>query len=403
MRILVLAPQPFFQERGTPIAVDLLVKTLADGGHSLEILTYHEGENPNYDDRIRIHRIIRPPFVNRVPPGFSAAKVLCDIAMWRKASHLTRIRSYEIVHAVEESAFIALHLRRRFGVPYVYDMDSSLPQQMLEKFVWLRPLRRPMEAMERNAIRNAAAIVAVCAALADIAKRHGAQRVTILHDVPLIDIPSRERVAAVRREFTCEGPLLLYVGNLEPYQGIELLLDSFARIHLHAPASILGIVGGTPDQIRKLESRAKRLGIGHAVRFAGPRPLRDLGLLCAAADVLVSPRLTGINTPMKVYSYMLSGKPIAATNIPSHTQALSPETAFLADPDPDSYASAMLRALEEPALAAKLGNAARAEARDKYGLATYRRTLLELYRELDIMTKNHGTDRESRGRKNKGV
>ena len=62
MRILLLAPHPFYQERGTPIAVGLLAAALADRGETVDILTYHEGEDRAYGDNVTIHRIAPPPW-----------------------------------------------------------------------------------------------------------------------------------------------------------------------------------------------------------------------------------------------------------------------------------------------------------------------------------------------------
>lgn len=89
MRILVLAPQPFFQERGTPIATKLLLQVLAQAGHRMEVLAYHEGSDPGLPG-IRVHRIPAPPGVRGIKPGFSAKKLVCDLVMTAKAWSLAR-------------------------------------------------------------------------------------------------------------------------------------------------------------------------------------------------------------------------------------------------------------------------------------------------------------------------
>ena len=55
-----------------------------------------------------------------------------------------------------------------------------------------------------------------------------------------------------------------------------------------------------------------------------------------ACDILVSPRIRGTNTPLKIYSYLRSGKPIVATDLLTHTQVLSPDVARLVAPDADA-------------------------------------------------------------------
>ncbi len=128
MRILVIAPQPFYQERGTPIATRLLIETLQSAGHSVDVLTYHVGDDPHLPG-VRVFRAPAVPFVRDVPIGFSVRKILCDLMLgWRLLS-LTRQIRYDVLHAVEEAVFLSLLVRVR-GSRIVYDMDSSLPEQL---------------------------------------------------------------------------------------------------------------------------------------------------------------------------------------------------------------------------------------------------------------------------------
>ncbi|OGO05670.1 MAG: hypothetical protein A2Y73_07180 [Chloroflexi bacterium RBG_13_56_8] len=72
------------------------------------------------------------------------------------------------------------------------------------------------------------------------------------------------------------------------------------------------------------------------------------------ADILVSPRIKGTNTPLKLYAYLRSGRPILATNLLTHTQVLDPETAVLVEPSAEGLAQGALRLLEDPELAGRL-------------------------------------------------
>jgi hypothetical protein len=107
MKVLLLAPQPFYMERGTPIAVDLILKVLSERGDQIDLVTYHIGEDVAYD-HVNLRRIPRVPFLKSVPPGFSWRKVFCDVLLFFKALGLLLRNRYDYVHAVEESVFIAL-------------------------------------------------------------------------------------------------------------------------------------------------------------------------------------------------------------------------------------------------------------------------------------------------------
>ena len=151
MRILVVAPQPFYQERGTPIATRLLLEALQAAGHSVDVLTYHVGDDPKLPG-VRVFRAPAVPFVHDVPIGFSLRKLLCDVALLCRLFALMRRSRYDVLHAVEEAVFLSLLVRAfagrrstlgtgkldRLGCRVVYDMDSSLPEQLLGKYATLR-------------------------------------------------------------------------------------------------------------------------------------------------------------------------------------------------------------------------------------------------------------------------
>src|SRR5262245_52804755 len=101
MRVLVVAPQPFYQERGTPIATRLLVEALQAEGHGVDVLTYHVGDDPGLPG-VRVFRAPAVPFVRDVPIGFSIRKVLCDLALCWRLRRLVREQRYDVLHAVEE-------------------------------------------------------------------------------------------------------------------------------------------------------------------------------------------------------------------------------------------------------------------------------------------------------------
>jgi hypothetical protein len=198
MDILMLAPHPFYQERGTPIDVDLVLRVLSERGDRVDVVTYHEGSAVDYR-RVRLHRITGPFLPKQVGPGFSWKKVVCDFFLGIQAFRLFRKNSYHLVHAVEESVFIALTLKWLYKVPYVYDMDSSLAQQMVEKYSYLKPLRRIFEYFERIAVKNAKAVVPVCDALADAIEHYGPEKVVVLRDISLLEgigSPARSSEAA---------------------------------------------------------------------------------------------------------------------------------------------------------------------------------------------------------------
>ena len=381
MRILVLAPQPFFQLRGTPIAVRMLVEALADIGHEVDLLVFHEGEDVSLKGA-KLHRIPSLPFVGDISPGFSIEKVFCDIAMAVKAARIAFEKRYDVIHAVEEASFIARMLRRLTQTPYVFDMDSSMPQQIVDKHPVAKPFRFLMDAMEAWAIRGSDATVVVCKTLENRVREVDASKPVLrLEDVSMLDETEVEE--DLRQNFAIDGSMVMYVGNLESYQGIDLLIDAFQLLIENEEKAHLMIIGGSDHHINQYQDLAAKHGISEHVHFSGPRPIEHLGAYLRQADILVSPRTQGTNTPMKIYSYLDSGQPVVATRKTTHTQVLDDEIALLSEPTPKAMAEALRRLIRDREFGARLAANARKRVAEEYSPEAFWRKLTGFYESLE--------------------
>jgi len=381
MNILLLAPQPFFQERGTPIAVRLLAGTLGEMGHSVHLLVYAEGEDIGIPG-VTIHRHVRVPGLSNIRPGFSLKKLLCDFFLFVRCLRLVRKYDFQLVHAVEESVFMALLVKKIFRIPYVYDMDSCLSVQMIDKFPSLKFIGRLMRRMERAAIVHSSGVLAVCKSLEDIARKESPDKlVARLEDVSLLERDGAGQ-EDLRREMGITGTMLLYVGNLEKYQGIDLLLEGFREAASRKDDLSLVVIGGGRRDIETYRQRTKELGVASKVFFCCPRPVTMLGYYLGQADILVSPRTQGNNTPMKIYSYLDSGIPVIATRLPTHTQVLDETIACLVDPVPAKMADGILALAENSELRKRIGEAARKRVKAEYSLPAFKRKLAAFYEQL---------------------
>jgi glycosyltransferase involved in cell wall biosynthesis len=118
------------------------------------------------------------------------------------------------------------------------------------------------------------------------------------------------------------------------------------------------LVGGNQEQVQYYQEQVRQGGCAAHFRFTGTLPAAEMPCVLQLASVLVSPRISGTNTPLKIYSYLQSGKPIVATNLPTHTQVLNKEVAILVDPEPDAFAQGILSVLADPQHGTGLGHAA---------------------------------------------
>jgi glycosyltransferase involved in cell wall biosynthesis len=361
VRALQIAPQPFFSPRGTPFSVYYRCLVLSELGVSVDVLTYGQGDDPDLPG-VRVIRIPDLPWLGPIRIGPSFAKLVLDLLLLAWTVGLLVRNRYDFVQAHEESVFFCRLLKPLFGFKLVYDMHSSLPQQLANfEFTKSKALVGLFEKLEDGSLAAADAVITICPELAEYAiprmpdaGRHFLIENSIFEPVRLKrdggartsgraadgDVPAWAAKIPLRR------PIVAYAGTFEAYQGLDLVLEAFGRVAAERPDAFLVLAGGTPEQVDAHRKIAKGLGLGEEhVLFLGSVSRAVAQELTAAADVLLSPRKRGTNTPLKIYEQLASGVPLVATRIRSHTQVLSDDVCFLAEPDPASMADAILRAL----------------------------------------------------------
>ena len=372
----MIAPEPFFEPRGTPFSEFHRIRALTTLGHEVDLVTYPFGQ-PVSMPGLRIFRSLKPPFLRGVKIGPSLAKIPLDALLACTTVRRALSSRYDAVHSHEEGGCIGVVLAALLRVPHLYDMHSSLPQQLTNfAFSRSRFVARVFLAIERFMIKRSRVVIVICPSLEDTVRAiEPAARVVLIENAPgSADAPaSPAEAAGVRRALgvTDAAPLVLYTGTFEAYQGLDLLFEAMALVARARPDARLVLAGGKPDQVAQARAQARMAGIEAVTVFAGERPAGEIPSYLLAADLLVSPRSRGTNTPLKIYQYLRSGKAIVATRLLTHTQVLNDHTAILTAATPQGFADGILRALSDPARAAALGRRAQELAETKYSYEAY--------------------------------
>lgn len=383
----MLAPEPFFEPRGTPFSEYHRIKALGELGHQVDLVTYPIGRDVELAN-LRIFRSLRPPFVRSVRIGPSLTKVVLDGLMLLTIARRAFTERYDAIHSHEEMGLAGVWLARWLGIPHLYDMHSSLPQQ-LNNFKYSKSglLRRVFSWAEGQMVHKSAVVITICQELQDTVTEMGAGDRSLLIENVMggdVDEAPSGSAADVRAAWgiAADAPLALYTGTFEAYQGVDMLIDAAAIVGRRRPDARVLIVGGEPAQVQAARAKAGARGAAAVVVFTGQQPAKEIPKFVQAADLLVSPRIRGTNTPLKIYSYLRSGRPIVATNLLTHTQVLTPAIARLADPAPEPFAEAMLELIGQPAERSRLAAAAQAVAQEKYSRESYLRRTAQAYERL---------------------
>lgn len=396
----MIAPQPFFQPRGTPFSVLHRLKALSQLGYKIDLVTYHLGQDVSID-QVNIHRAKRVAWIKEIAIGPSKTKLILDAYVYRRAVELLQRQRYELIHTHEEAGFFGIRLSKKFGALHLYDMHSSLPQQLSNfKFSRAKALLHIFEKLEAATINSAQAVITICPELFNYVKARFPQKYNklienVADNAIVFGAAANGRMNATELARRYGLPMngskkgkttILYAGTFEPYQGLDLLIESSQPVisRHHDQVSFL-VVGGKPEQVAHYQDKAAKLGVSDKFIFTGQRPPEEIPEFMKLADMLVSPRIAGNNTPLKIYSYLRSGIPIIATDHLTHTQVLNGEVAVLTDCTPSAFANGMLRVLEDRAYGEKLGRQAQALAAREYSYAAYLQKTKEIYTYLESL------------------
>ena len=366
--MLVVTPQPFYQARGTPIALVNTCYALGELGYEVDLLAFPIGQD-TFIPGVKIHRCANPFGIGAVPIGFSAGKALLDLTLARSFWHLLKTRDYGAVHAVEEAAYMAALLCPRLGKPFVYDMASAIPVELRRHKVFGTALaQRALGALERLALQRASQVVCSMGLVDHVRAVVPKAACTEWRFPPLIEAADEAAVRQLRTELDipANAHVVAYTGNFAAYQRLDLLFDAFTRALEVDPTLMLVCVGASA------EARAAALAqfpphVRAHVRILAPESRDRMPKYLAMADCLISLRPSSDNLPLKVLDYMAAGRPIVATRGRAHEPVLNGERAFLCDAHTESVMQAILEVFSSPQRARAVASAARTHALQHYG------------------------------------
>lgn len=382
MKILMIAPQPFFEPRGTPISVRQRLTGLTKLGHQVDLATYHLGEDVDLPGLT----IYRTPTITRIDTlkvGPSWQKIPLDFLLMLKSFSLLIRTKYDVIHTHEEAGFFSVFLAWLFNLPHIYDMHSSLPNQLVNfKFGDNNVMIKLFEYLEQLVINSCDAMITIGPDLEEYVRDINPNvPMQMIENLPLnMEQSSNEIPTKIREEFNLHNGLkIVYTGTFERYQGVDVLIEGFETVVSQCPGTNLILVGGKPDQIERNQELVSSKGLDGSVHFTGIVSLEDANSYISMADVLVSPRIEGTSVPLKIYTYLHAGKPILATNIPAHSLVLSHDNALLVEPTKEAMAEGLVRLIGDNELRIKISKGSKRLAEEKYSQAQYLAKLENLY------------------------
>lgn len=393
-RILFISPQPYFERRGSPIRVSFNMLALSECGFDVDLLCLPFGED-HETPHVQVIRVGNLFGLRTIPIGPSIWKIPFGLKLWARARQLLRQHDYKAIHVVEDAGWIGVTLARKAGIKCVFERHSDPASYrkgwLRNSIMWL------YGKVEAWVIRHADAVIGTGPGLVAQAQTQSpATPAYHIFDIPSsLAEPDSDRVTEVRAMLQQDPDevLIAYVGSFAVYQGIDLLFAAIPPVVSRAVGVRFVIIGGTEEEITQ---RRTALGpAAEAVTFVGSVHPDDLPNYLAAADVLMSCRLSGTNTPLKLLDYLKAGRCIVAVDSEANRLILDESLAQFSQPNPTALADAILQLVEDRARRDALASAGRSLIDTTYNYAEFKSRLANVYSSLSAESERSASRRSA--------
>jgi glycosyltransferase involved in cell wall biosynthesis len=384
LKILMLAPTPYFSDRGCHVRIYEEARALTGLGHEVRIVTYHLGRDMTGIPVIRIPRI---PWYRKLAAGPSWHKPYLDILLLFKAAAAARSFRPDIIHAhLHEGAFLGLFLKKLLHIPLVFDCQGSLTGEMLDhSFIRSGTLLfRLFRALERIVNNGADFTITSSRSGADeLVRSWGVSSARVKGVIDGVDTatfrPFAQPDARRALNLPIGRPTVVFLGVLNHYQGVDLLLE-VAKILKARGTAPLFLVMGFPEETYR--TRAETEGIGGLVTFTGRVDYRTTPLYLCAGDLAISPKISLTEANGKLFNYMASGLPTVVFDNPVNREIMGDTGVYAKPGDAVDFADRIEELLNDPDRRRELSAKVREKAQQDHSWRSRGEELVAIYRQV---------------------
>lgn len=391
MKILVVAPTPFFSDRGTHIRILEEALALERRGHEITLATYHIGRDlpQSLKTTIDVRRIRRWLFwYKKLEAGPDWQKIVLDLLLIKKTFFLARTKRPDIIHGhLHEGVLIGWLVQKALfwrKIKLVSDFHGSLTKEMvthayLKATGLLKVFRKIERIIDNMGDQAVASSWANTEEIKKIRRKHDV--VTVLDGVSVARYAALPSRTELRKKYgvPADKVVITYAGALIANKGVEYLLRAIPRV-LEKRAEAHFVIAGFPWNEVEHFFRGK-LWLDR-VTIITPLPYFNLPEILTLSDIGVDPKVPALTAQAsgKMLQYMGAGLPVVCFDAPNNREYAAEGAEYVKEVSEEGIASALVRLIDNQAVREQKGRSNRVRAAEKFSWEKTAEQLEEIYR-----------------------
>lgn len=385
-KVLMIAPTPFFADRGCHVRIYEEIRALQGLGCEVILCTYHIGRDM---PGVRTERIISIPCYSKLEAGPSWQKPFLDILLSIKSFQVAKKFKPHIIHAhLHEGAFVGRVISKLLSLPLMFDYQGSMTAEMADhKFLkkegfFIKGFKRLEKWIDQG--------VEIIVPSSSGSVEHLKSEFDMPQDKirPVLDGVDTDifkpdyNVDDLRKKLgISEGKkVVVYLGLLNEYQGVDLLLNAVKGVITAIPEAHF-VIMGYPNLERYVEM-AEKSGISAHLTFTGKIDYSEAPRYLCLGDIAVSAKLSKTEANGKIYNYMAAGLPTVCFDTPVNREILGDLGVYAEFGNKESFATAISNILSDKDKIEHLQVAVRKRAVEELSWKRAGEKILKLYEEI---------------------
>ncbi len=386
-RILMVAPTPYFSDRGCHVQIYEVARSQQLQGNDVEIVTYHLGRDLG---DIPTHRIPPISWYTKRSPGPSLHKLYLDVLLMGRTLQVARRFRPDIIHAhIHEGAGLALPIARALGVPLLLDLQGSLTGELVNhKFLRegssaYRAVRFVEDQIHRH-VDGMLMWTYISESMQSLFDFDMRKVFPMDYGVDLATFQPHPKATLddlyAQLGLPRDRQIVVYLGVMNHYQGVDLLMEAIPQVLATNPNAHF-LLMGYPDEVL-YQAQARELGIADRVTIPGRIDYLQAARYLSLGDVAVSAKLTRMEGNGKLLNYLACGLPTVAFDLPGNLATLGELGTYAPVGDTAALALGISNLLHDTTRRANIARQSREIAERRYSWQTIGKRIDAVYDEL---------------------